>query len=119
MTNDPSDGPIVYEIRYHPGAEQDLQDIYGRIRADIGPETAWAYVEELRDEIEGLSHCPQRGRDRSREDMHVRLVPSFDGRYNYVIRIYDEEKVVQVGRVWGGDTEPPLNNVRDGLDVSE
>lgn len=65
----------TYDVLLTPDAVQDLKDIYEYILDASGfPETAWNYIERLRDKCYNLQTAPLRGHKRDDLRKNVRII---------------------------------------------
>lgn len=66
----------LYEVYLLPDAIRDLEDLYHYIADKSGlPETAWAYIEKLRDKCRKLAIAPICGQKRDDLMANLRITP--------------------------------------------
>lgn len=106
-----ADSPKTFRVEFHPGAETDLNEIYGRIRRDVGIRDALKYVARMRDACLALDLFPERGTKIDHPTEHIRSVPSHDSRYRIYFRIKEGDAVVEILYVWSGPSNPTMDRL--------
>ena len=100
------DDPKEFAVLYDAEADWDLARLFVRIAETISVEDAELYVRAIKEQIASLSLFPRRGEIKEHGPPEVRMIASFDSRYQIVFAIDEGKREVLVLTIWGGGTTP-------------
>jgi toxin ParE1/3/4 len=85
----------LYEVRYSPGAREDISELTEFIASKSSGEIAFRYIASLVRECESLRNAPQRGNKRSDLRPNMRLI-GFKRAVSIVFRVEENESLVVI-----------------------
>lgn len=93
---------ITYQVFLTPDAIDDLKSIYGYIAENSGyPETAYRYIQKLKEKCENLKTAPLRGQRRDDIRPLLRILP-IDKNAVIAFEVNEDKQTVTVFNVFYG-----------------